>query len=892
MPAYVNTPLGTARAITTHVPRDGIELPMSGGQRFTILEGKGPHWYTARDGRGHEGWVPAALIALDRPDPMIAVYKPWKEACDKLMERGNMTMVDWETIQIPQAVIKCEELGCVVNKMQLRRESPFSRFDGAASISTEGRHVNGLALGACVHDLEMLLRVELEYSAKWLTRERNRWHPDQFQKRCAPHARAALGKIATQMFSLLNILAEKEASREEELGEAGRAKEERRKEQECQAQDQTAQNKSTSTAQGQDGKAKSYGGTTGDLGPIPSNPLKAHFNPEAATFSVKPKSPSFNPLATTFEPSAPSFNPIVSEFKPSATPTKPVTATSGNGSNSTQQTIPLQDISNVSMSTSSARAHHFMDPWAQLKATNPNSVQPTDWHDSSQVKEPKKENRPSQTPSALQRFHSRVARYAPKPRNVSSASTNTVIQSQYTPSNPYALRARPPVVDLPPVPSVAPSSPSMVPSTSSVATSTPSVISSKRSSRHDPDPEAGHKVLRGIPANLPVDELSKAVRSKDPDLYFLERWYDDDGTRAARFQSKAAYLERMEPEEESASPIMVKFPPDSAAANGEATATLMTEADELTTKDITDFYPTYKPEFRYRQPVGRMLVFGILPYTKEQQFEKLLSKHSTNPDIVPTRFNIVRYHQRLWPQHHQQGFGIMYFANHRAAREAKKLIKQQKNVSTPGNIKLWLTDVKTELLPDELLPATDRNDEWAKRAEIEPTEPGKRLKKMWREMAMEEEANEELSGWVNSWEDPQLPQSQVAQADGSLTSESKGLKSHDREAGRSIELSCIASHNEQEFGTEDNWEARLKDRENTNRPRRLSTVSYDGDSDDRELTADSWQRLLNKAQSIKKRAMEAIADRKVRKIEEAWKRTHTHLRPHRSTLEGQSEGER
>jgi hypothetical protein len=196
-----------AHSTTDYRPRDRLELPLSKNQKLEIVDVKSEHWYIARTTNLEEGWVPAAYIKLHSPIEDMDIpglFRGWEDKVriafggkKEYDADGNVKeyrRVVYKTFPwLPNEVLVCERTIC-----KLRKEEK--------------------ELGACVHDVEMLLRgVGDEYSAKWLFKESLRWHPDRFGRKCNPSWRDEGTKIASEMFIILQELIDIEKQSENEM---------------------------------------------------------------------------------------------------------------------------------------------------------------------------------------------------------------------------------------------------------------------------------------------------------------------------------------------------------------------------------------------------------------------------------------------------------------------------------------------------------------------------------------------------------------------------------------------------------------------------------------------------------------------------------------------------
>ena len=72
------------------------------------------------------------------------------------------------------------------------------------------------ALGACIHDIEALLRGAEEYSAAWLWKLSFKWHPDRFVRKFKESFSEEGGKAVTEMFRIVTELSLKEREWEQQ----------------------------------------------------------------------------------------------------------------------------------------------------------------------------------------------------------------------------------------------------------------------------------------------------------------------------------------------------------------------------------------------------------------------------------------------------------------------------------------------------------------------------------------------------------------------------------------------------------------------------------------------------------------------------------------------------
>lgn len=102
----------------------------------------------------------------------------WKKQCEVYFKARNRTVF----VYPPPSVCLCKLPSCTVRKSQEK------------------------SIGACIHDIERLLRGSDQYSLKFLRAERLRWHPDKFGQGCESAQRAELAQKATQMFTIFEEL--------------------------------------------------------------------------------------------------------------------------------------------------------------------------------------------------------------------------------------------------------------------------------------------------------------------------------------------------------------------------------------------------------------------------------------------------------------------------------------------------------------------------------------------------------------------------------------------------------------------------------------------------------------------------------------------------------------
>lgn len=194
---------GIGVANTTRDAADGEELPITRGERFTLLteernKAGATYWFRARNARGRTGHVPAKLLTVTRIGPDPRVYQEWKKRVDSCFEKGGITVTTWrKSMSIPTAAISCKDPTCLQRRVL-----------GATSNSTDDKGFDG-RLGACEHDIELFLRADPLYSAKFLRDFQLKWHPDKLERRCAPHVKGALSGVATDMFQILGNLYER-----------------------------------------------------------------------------------------------------------------------------------------------------------------------------------------------------------------------------------------------------------------------------------------------------------------------------------------------------------------------------------------------------------------------------------------------------------------------------------------------------------------------------------------------------------------------------------------------------------------------------------------------------------------------------------------------------------
>jgi hypothetical protein len=94
---------------------------------------------------------------------------------------------------LPPEVCACEEASCWLRKKEMQ-------------------------LGACIHDVEMLLRGvgEEEYCAAWLWRQSLLWHPDKFVKKFKEGFGEEGMRAVAEMFTIVTEMSHKERAREQE----------------------------------------------------------------------------------------------------------------------------------------------------------------------------------------------------------------------------------------------------------------------------------------------------------------------------------------------------------------------------------------------------------------------------------------------------------------------------------------------------------------------------------------------------------------------------------------------------------------------------------------------------------------------------------------------------
>ncbi|KAF2094383.1 hypothetical protein NA57DRAFT_60429 [Rhizodiscina lignyota] len=729
--------LGTARATAAHTPRDGTELPVSRGQRFTLLSKEGEWWYIVRDGRGREGYVPAALIAVDQPDAIIALYKQWKETCDQLLERGQLSVREWDVMAIPKQVIHCNQLGCKVSRAQVnnssaRSESPLStRFDSATS--DKHHDITEPTVGICVHDLEPFLQADPEYSAEWLKRQRNSWHPDQFQKRCAPHARDTLGKIGTQMFSLMSMLVEKEAKREEELGELGLAREKRKRHQEHGTEHRATKTTVNSNSRRQDGTNEASHGATGHEGPMPTTPTQSHFNPEAPKFAFK--STNYDGSSSPVDSTPPSFNPSAASFSPAATPLNP----------SAQSFLP-------GLMSSKYAPKRFVILLKQF----PSKFKLTTLCSATKPERDTKERAP---PMPLRRdFTFNPAQYAPShirndlPIHPPQKGSSSEAQSNTPRSHPHLAshNALNTVIERLSVQSTDDKSSFQEASTLQYAQEPSPPTTPVESPMRSFNQLRDWQEVKNIPGDWSAAKIEEVIKHFHPGRVLVERNYNADGSQTAII-STVAYLEAKKTEptmieaskiESLKSGLMKAGTPSRSPPPGEkieapksSSKTFMASypsfdprsrfrkpvtrfhvpriAPKLSSKTFNESYPSFDPGSRFRQPVARLLLTNLPSSADEKWVKALFMELSWEAECCPTRIVLLRDTGTSTDLH--VVFGVLYFNDYHDASAAKALLDHRK---WPMKDKI----PKVEMMPMLLLPADDETDAWARRAELEPFE--------------------------------------------------------------------------------------------------------------------------------------------------------------------------
>lgn len=209
MPIPIGPLLHPVRALVVdpHSSRDVLELTLTKSQPLKIIEVKSEYWFIARTQRGKEGWVPAKKLRLLGPLVNTRIfYDLWtfktnialgkKLAKDKEGKVILHRRITGKTFPfLPPEICGCDKMECVMRK-------------------------EDTGLGACVHDVERLLKGAGEaYCAKWLWGMSLMWHPDQFARKCAKGWRDEGRVLANEMFVILSELIEKERAREEKRDE-------------------------------------------------------------------------------------------------------------------------------------------------------------------------------------------------------------------------------------------------------------------------------------------------------------------------------------------------------------------------------------------------------------------------------------------------------------------------------------------------------------------------------------------------------------------------------------------------------------------------------------------------------------------------------------------------
>lgn len=123
-----------------------------------------------------------------------ATYQTWSKQCELYFASTEPRTVFKHP---PQSICQCREVVCISYKQ------------------AEG------SIGACRHDMEALLRASGQYTLTWLKKDRLKWHPDQFGKKCDSIFRTELSQKSTQMYSLYEELIAIEVEKLENGGQGG-----------------------------------------------------------------------------------------------------------------------------------------------------------------------------------------------------------------------------------------------------------------------------------------------------------------------------------------------------------------------------------------------------------------------------------------------------------------------------------------------------------------------------------------------------------------------------------------------------------------------------------------------------------------------------------------------
>lgn len=115
------------------------------------------------------------------------IFDKWFNTIEARLPASHISATNFP--YLPKEIDICDEPDCVARKS--RKE----------------------AVGACQHDLEMLLRVSGKYSERWLRKQRERWHSDKFvgKTKSSGGAPEMLNRKANEMFSLFTELIEAES---------------------------------------------------------------------------------------------------------------------------------------------------------------------------------------------------------------------------------------------------------------------------------------------------------------------------------------------------------------------------------------------------------------------------------------------------------------------------------------------------------------------------------------------------------------------------------------------------------------------------------------------------------------------------------------------------------
>jgi hypothetical protein len=176
-----------AKAIRSYKPREPNEIRIHRGEYLRILYQASSYWWIGENTSRQKGYLPAKYVSLSshasNPDSerercTAEVFKEWRQQVDRTVITGDIT----EFPRMPEHICTCVALPCLEEK-----SAPNS-------------------IGACKHDVKMLLHGSGLYEASWLKKYRLTWHPDSFRRRCAEEFRDQGGKMSQKLFVIFGQL--------------------------------------------------------------------------------------------------------------------------------------------------------------------------------------------------------------------------------------------------------------------------------------------------------------------------------------------------------------------------------------------------------------------------------------------------------------------------------------------------------------------------------------------------------------------------------------------------------------------------------------------------------------------------------------------------------------